>query len=70
MMAISESAYLEALWERNICAYCQKIIPEGGRVGSGKKADGAFCSLDCFAKYHVLKFGETARLLKRNANAQ
>jgi hypothetical protein len=41
MMAIPESAYLRTLWERNICAYCHKTIPEGRRIGSGKKAEGA-----------------------------
>ena len=29
-----------------------KDIPEGKRVGSGKKSEGGFCSLDCYASYY------------------
>ena len=64
-MAISEATYLKILWERNICPHCLRVIPEGKRVGSGRKSDGGFCSLECFSKYHVLEFAEKARLLKR-----
>ena len=63
-MAISEAAYLKMLWERNVCPHCHDMIPAGTRVGSGRKADGGFCSLDCFSKYHALSFAEKARLLK------
>ena len=28
-----------------------KKIPEGKRVGSGKKSEGGFCSLDCYGDY-------------------
>jgi len=64
-MAISEGAYLKMLWERNECPNCHKAIPEGQRVGSGKKSDGGFCSLTCFSNYHALTFVEKARLLKQ-----
>lgn len=28
-----------------------KRVPEGKRVGSGKKSEGGFCSLDCYGDY-------------------
>lgn len=40
------------LWDKNICPMCGKDIPEGTRVGSGRKSDGGFCSLDCYGEYH------------------
>ena len=51
-MARSEEDYLRELWDKNICPNCGKDIPEGKRVGSGRKSEGGFCSLDCYASYH------------------
>jgi hypothetical protein len=51
-MANSEESYLRELWDKNICPNCGKAIPEGARVGSGKKSPGGFCSLGCYAEYH------------------
>jgi len=51
-MARSEEDYLRELWDKNICPNCGKDIPEGKRVGSGKKSEGGFCSLDCYASYY------------------
>lgn len=48
-MARSEEDYLRELWDKNICPNCGKDIPKGKRVGSGKKSEGGFCSLDCYA---------------------
>lgn len=59
----SEDAYLLNLWEQNICPYCGKNIPEGARVGSGRKPEGGFCSLDCYAKYYQLELQARARHL-------
>jgi hypothetical protein len=64
-MAISEAMYLKMLWERNICPNCHGAILEGKRVGSGRMADGGFCSLDCFATYRALEFAEKARVIKK-----
>lgn len=50
-MAESERSYLLELWDKNIFPNCGKKIPEGKRVGSGKKSEGGFCSLDCYAEY-------------------
>jgi len=36
-------------------------IPEGTRVGSGRKADGGFCSLGCYAGYYSLELIDRAR---------
>lgn len=51
-------------WERNVCPTCGKEIPDGTRVGSGRKADGGFCSLDCYAKYYSYELSAKARKLK------
>jgi len=48
-MAESIEAYLLELWDQNICPNCGKTIPQGTRVGSGRKSEGGFCSLDCYA---------------------
>jgi hypothetical protein len=64
-MSNSEPAYLKMLWDNNVCPFCHETIPEGKRVGSGRKSDGGFCGLDCFSKYHALKFAEKTRLRKR-----
>ena len=66
-MAQSEESYLRELWDRNICPYCGKKIEEGTRVGSGKKSEGGFCSLECFAQYYKLELSEKARLLQKRS---
>jgi predicted nucleic acid-binding Zn ribbon protein len=60
-MTNNEQEFLLQLWERNICPMCGKRIPDGQRVGSGRKSDGGFCSLDCYAEYHKLDLVEKAR---------
>jgi hypothetical protein len=67
-MAISEAEYLSGLWERNIDANCHGAVPEGKRVGSGRKPDGGFCSGRCYASYHALELAEKANLLRRGAS--
>jgi hypothetical protein len=63
-VARTEAEYLLDLWERNVCPYCGKQIPEMSRVGSGRKSDGGFCSLDCYARYHALELAERARKIQ------
>ena len=69
-MGETEGDDLLELWERNVCPHCGSNIPEGTRVGSGRRGDGGFCSLDCFAKYHALNLLDRARrietLIKRH----
>ena len=60
-MARSEKDYLLELWDKNICPNCGKGIAEHSRVGSGKKADGGFCSLDCYATYYQTELTERAK---------
>lgn len=60
-MDVSENAYLLELWAKNICPWCGKTIPEGTRVGSGRKSDGGFCSLACYADYHALTLIDRAK---------
>jgi len=60
-MAMSENEYLLELWSLNLCPLCGKSIPDGTRVGSGRKSEGGFCSLDCYVKYYALEIVERAR---------
>jgi hypothetical protein len=60
-MTISETEYLLELWEQNVCPFCGNPIPEGTRVGSGRKSEGGFCSLRCYADYYALELAERAR---------
>jgi len=57
-MAVTEESFLLDCWERGVCAYCKKTFPASSRVGSGKKQEGGFCSLRCFAEYHKLTLAE------------
>jgi len=60
-MDVPESQYLLDLWSKNICPWCGKEIPEGKRVGSGRKSQGGFCSLVCYGNYYALELKERAR---------
>ena len=62
---LSESvqASLFELWDQNICPNCDKTIPQGTRVGSGRKSEGGFCSLDCYTIFYQLELAERARRL-------
>lgn len=57
-MAESERNYLLELWDKGICPNCGKKIPEGKRVGSGRKIDGGFCSLDCYGEYYKAELAD------------
>jgi hypothetical protein len=59
-MTISERDYLLELWEKNICPFCSNSIPDGKRIGSGRRSEGGFCSLDCYAKYYAAELLERA----------
>lgn len=61
----SEEEYLLELWERNVCPYCGKTIPERSRVGTGDKRCGGFCSLDCLTKYYEFELLERARHIQK-----
>jgi hypothetical protein len=60
-MTESIEAYLLELWNQNVCPNCGKTIPQGTRVGSGRKSEGGFCSLDCYASFYQLELAERAR---------
>jgi hypothetical protein len=62
-VATSEEVYLLELWDQNICPNCGKAIPQGARVGSGRKSEGGFCSLDCYTSFYQLELTERARRL-------
>lgn len=57
----AEADVLLELWDKNICPSCGKVIEEGKRVGSGRKREGGFCSLDCYAGYRKEKLIERAK---------
>jgi hypothetical protein len=57
-MAESEQSYLLELWEKSVCPNCGKPIPEGRRVGRGKRSDGGFCSFGCYGEYYKTKLAE------------
>jgi len=65
---MSEKETLLELWDRNLCPYCGKTIPEGARVGTGRKADGGFCSLDCYARYYECELSERAKRIHSSLN--
>lgn len=62
-MESEEERYLLELWDRNICPFCARSIPEGKRVGSGKRSQGGFCSLDCYTRYYQLELTQRAQRL-------
>ena len=64
----AEGKVLLELWDKNICPLCGKLIPKGERVGSGRKREGGFCSLECYAEYH--KEGLIEKVMKVQALAK
>jgi len=52
---------------KNICTNCGKVVPTGALIGSGKKSEGIFCSLDCSAVYNKEKLLERAKKVQANA---
>jgi hypothetical protein len=64
-MAESIEASLLELWDRNVCPNCGKTIPQGTRVGSGRKSEGGFFSLDCYTSFYQLQLRERARRLTK-----
>ena len=58
MSTPEEERFLLDCWAQNVCPHCSKEIPEGKRVGSGKKSEGGFCSLDCYGEYHKKRLTE------------
>lgn len=64
----NERDYLLELWDKNVCPMCGRTIPEGTRVGSGHRADGGFCSLDCYARYYEMELLERSRRVSQLAD--
>jgi hypothetical protein len=57
----AESKYLLELWDLNICPNCGQFIQEGTRVGNGHKADGGFCSLNCYTAFYASEIVHRAK---------
>ena len=65
-LSTSIQASLLELWKQNICPNCGKTIPQGTKVGSGRKSEGGFCSLDCYTSFYQLQLTERAqRIVER-----
>lgn len=64
-MATSEQTYLAECRTDNMCPYCHKTFPPEERIGSGRKSEGGFCSLDCYTKYHATDILERQSRLGR-----
>jgi hypothetical protein len=60
-MTDQERSYLLELWGEGICPNCGKKIPEGVRVGSGKKSEGGFCTLSCYGEFYRTEIVERAK---------
>ncbi len=58
---LDEEDHLLMLWDAGICPNCGVEIKNGKRVGSGKKSDGGFCSLNCYGDYHKATLVERHR---------
>ncbi len=63
-MADTEAQYLLELWDKRICPFCGKSIPDGKAIGGGKLADGRFCSLGCYNDYHHAEIIERAKRIQ------
>lgn len=55
-MAEGEEGYLRECEAKGVCPTCQ--APLSSRIGSGRVADGVFCSLTCFAQWHQTRLIE------------
>jgi hypothetical protein len=62
---MSEQEYLLDLWSKNICPNCGKVIAAGGRVGSGRKSEGGFCSLTCYTEFYKMELFDRAEQLAK-----
>ena len=56
---------LAELWRRGVCPSCGNAIREGTRVGSGRRSDGGFCSLGCYASFHGASLAARHALVER-----
>lgn len=56
-------------WDEGICPQCGRKIEEGQGTGTGQRADGIFCSMDCISIFHgeefVRRHLETLKRVKR-----
>src|SRR5258706_2247631 len=60
-----EAEYLLKLWQLNVCPNCGQIITDGRRLGTGRRKDGGFCSLECYTNYYRLELQQQLALLRQ-----
>jgi hypothetical protein len=63
-MTGTDAQYLLELWDKRICPFCGKTIPDGKAIGSGSPAEGRFCSLGCYDDYHHAEIIERAKKIQ------
>ena len=68
MLSPAKRARLREANDLHLCPECSTPIVEGQGLGSGRIADGLFCTLDCYGKFYaeVLVEKHTPRLRARN----
>jgi hypothetical protein len=66
-MAVTETTYLLQCWEAGTCPFCGKEFPAEQRVGRGRREDGGFCGLSCFAEYYKLSLLERHERIVRES---
>jgi hypothetical protein len=65
-MRKTEHSLLVELGNRKICPHCGRRIPFEAGLGTGRKFQGVFCSLDCYANYSVLEMTDRLKLLDQH----
>lgn len=59
---MDKRAAIEEARRTETCPRCHKQLGDD-RIGSGRLADGVFCSLDCQAKFHIDYYHERIKHL-------
>jgi hypothetical protein len=57
-MRETERRLLLEIEGRSLCPFCGQHVKPESRIGTGSKASGVFCSLNCFAEYSVLELSD------------
>lgn len=67
--SLSDEGTIDSARERGVCPHCESRVEPGTGVGSGRRADGLFCSLKCFAEFYddyITRQSDQARQPRNN----
>lgn len=64
---VDQRQRIEAARNNETCPRCGRALPED-RVGTGRLADGVFCSLDCQVEFHAEYYEERIRNSRLSEN--